>query len=87
MDLEEQGLVSGSSRMRMRKVKQSRDAWRAGTLELIAPLVVLSLLSIGVLCYNLFKQQEPCADTAQKFAKHFYCYNASASPGVHVDGA
>ena len=68
-------------------MKQSSNLVRSGQLELVVPLVVLSLLSIGVVVYNFMKWHvvEPCSDTSHLFAKHFYCYNASASPGVHVD--
>ena len=77
----------GSSRARLRQMKQGSNLVRSGQLELVVPLVVLSLLSIGVVVYNFMKWHvvEPCSDTSHLFAKHFYCYNASASPGVHVD--
>ena len=66
-----------------------RPTWlsciREGNMDIIVPLVILCVCSAGVLVYNIVRQQyEPC-DTTRPFAKHFYCYNASRSPGVHDD--
>ena len=61
---------------------------RDGSLEMIIPLTVISLLALCVIAYNLFLTVEgavlPC-DESTPMAKHFYCFDRSASPGVHVD--
>ena len=58
---------------------------RAGGLDIVIPLFLLAFASLGVLVYNILRKQiEPCI-TDRPFAKHFYCYNASAAPGVHMD--
>ena len=70
-------------------IKRSGDGsslkWcREGTLELVLPLMVLAVLSVGVLVYNMFRKWDIC-DENLPMAKHFYCYNASMSPGFHLD--
>ena len=79
-DVEERGGLLRSSRSR------SWAHWvREGNLDTVLPLVLLSVLSVGVVVYNSVRQQwEPC-ETDKPLAKHFYCYNASKPPGFHLD--
>ena len=69
-----------------RSTKSSWLKWcREGNADIVVPVILLGVASVGVLVYNIMRQQfEPC-DTNQPLAKHFYCYNASAPPGVHDD--
>ena len=55
-------------------------------LEIVLPLTVIGLLAVFVLVYNILRYQEvlPCND-GTPMAKHFYCFNSSAAPGVHQD--
>ena len=59
---------------------------REGHLEIVLPLAVLACLALGVVVYNLlrFRRVDIC-DEGKPMAKHFYCFNQSASPGVHLD--
>ena len=58
---------------------------REGRLDTIVPLVVLALLSVGVVIYNLLRQQFDSCESDTPMAKHFYCYNSSRPPGFHLD--
>ena len=58
---------------------------REGHLDTLVPLVVLVILSIAVLVYNCLRPQIVPCDPNKPLAKHFYCHNASAAPGVHKD--
>ncbi len=81
-DAEESQLFYPPSRRRSNSWRWVRE----GGWEVVVPLAVLSLLSVAVLVYNIFvrRQWDPC-DTSNRFAKHFYCWNSTAEPGVHVD--
>jgi len=63
-----------------------RHCGREGYCEIVLPLAVLACFAIGVIIYNLlrFSRVEPCDDDSP-MAKHFYCFNRSAAPGVHMD--
>lgn len=57
---------------------------RAGGLDYAVPLALFVLASIAVIVYNFIRMPfVPCDLNAH--AKHFYCYNVSAAPGVHQD--
>ena len=70
---------------RFRRTKSWAHLASEYQLDIVVPLVVLSLLSFGVVAYNIMRKQwEPC-DENKPLAKHFYCYNASRPPGFHID--
>ena len=79
---------TGSARKpRLQQPKEpSASCARGGVLELYLPLALLVILGIAVIAYNLtrFREEDACDPNAPR-AKHFYCYNHSALPGVHTD--
>lgn len=88
--MEEENLIRYRNRSRSSSKSRNNEAlikWiRGGGLELAVPLFVLGLLSISVLVYNFLMKLnvvDPCE--TNRYAKHFYCFNKSDSPGVHVD--
>ena len=56
-----------------------------GGLDTVVPLAVLGFLAICVLLFNVTRPQVTDCGDSSRFAKHFYCFNASQPPGVHVD--
>jgi hypothetical protein len=59
---------------------------RDGTLEIVIPLTFIALLALCVIGYNFFRLDAvlPC-DESIPMAKHFYCFDRTAAPGVHTD--
>ena len=79
-------VVQTTQRVSRARAGFGRHCAREGTLEIVIPLLVICALALAAVVYNLRRmfQVEPCDET-RPMAKHFYCYNRSMSPGVHVD--
>jgi hypothetical protein len=87
-ELQELSEVPIGRRVRKTRNDQPASGWCvSGTvLEIVLPLTLIGLLAVSVLVYNVLRYQEvlPCND-GTPMAKHFYCFNSSAAPGVHQD--
>ena len=89
-ELQDLQQLSARRPVQSKAASTERQCGREGFCEIVVPLAVLGLFSIAVVVYNIlrFRVVEPCdSEEAQKWAKHFYCFNSSAMPGVHQDSS